>query len=525
MASASRFSASAIVHVWSGGVNRRFTRRNPTSAAASAGASPPTVATVTTSSRNSSRTLGRLTSSRMCTSTALSAGSPTAASSHPAARRRGARAAGWRRTRGTARSPSSVSGRGEITCTSMGPDSRTTRLMTEPRTSSVTPRAVAGAEDELRGVLGAGEVDEGGGHVAAGGLVVEAAQLLEQAALVAHVPVVGHEPVVRSHVDAQQLAAGPGGDAGGPADEVVGAGRAGDGDDDPLAGLPRLGDAVPLAVLLEGVVDPVGHPQQRQLAQRRQVAGAEVVGQRGVDAVGAVDVAVGHAPAERLGRHVDQLDLVGGPDDPVGDRLALADPGDALDDVVDRLEVLDVDGGDDVDAGGEQLADVLPPLVVAQAGHVGVGELVDERHLGSAGHHGVDVHLLDRRAAVGHRPAGHDLEVGDLLRGVRPAVGLDEAHDDVGAALGPAASFVEHGERLADTGGGAEVDAQRAPGRRRAPRGDGFRLGEPEVMGSGCGTHGLILARAEPLPRNPSRWRPTGPGTACTPLPGVTGRA
>jgi hypothetical protein len=49
------------------------------------------------------------------------------------------------------------------------------------------------------------------------------------------------------------------------------------------------------------------------------------------------------------------------------------------DDVVERLDVLDVDGGDDVDAGVQQLFDVLPPLLVAGAGCVGVGELVDER--------------------------------------------------------------------------------------------------------------------------------------------------
>ena len=84
-----------------------------------------------------------------------------------------------------------------------------------------------------------------------------------------------------------------------------------------------LGDAVALAVLLQGVVDPVGDPQQRQLAQRRQVAGAEVVGQGGIDLLGGVDVAVGHPAAQRLGRHVDQLDLIGGPDDLVGQGLAL----------------------------------------------------------------------------------------------------------------------------------------------------------------------------------------------------------
>ena len=83
--------------------------------------------------------------------------------------------------------------------------------------------------------------------------------------------------------------------------------------------------------------------------------------------------------------------------DRVGHRLPLVDAGDPLDDVVERLEVLDVDRGDDVDARVEQLVDVLPALLVAAAGHVGVGELVDERDRRPAGEDGVDVHLLERR--------------------------------------------------------------------------------------------------------------------------------
>ena len=177
-------------------------------------------------------------------------------------------------------------------------------------------RAVARAEHDLRGVLRPGQLDEGGGDVVARDLAVLAAELLEQLALLGHhSPPTARRPDVRpgvgDDVDADQLALGPLGDAGGPADQVVGAGRAGEGDDDPLAGLPRAGDAVALAVVLQRVVDAVGDPQQRQLAQRRQVAGPEVVAERGVDLLRAVDVAVGEPPAQRLRRHVDELDLVG----------------------------------------------------------------------------------------------------------------------------------------------------------------------------------------------------------------------
>ena len=68
--------------------------------------------------------------------------------------------------------------------------------------------------------------------------------------------------------------------------------------------------------------------------------------------------------------------------------------------------MLDVERRDDVDAGVEQLLDVLPALLVAAAGHVGVGQLVDEHPFRAAGEDGVDVHLLERRAAVGRSTGG-----------------------------------------------------------------------------------------------------------------------
>ena len=174
---------------------------------------------------------------------------------------------------------------------------------------------------------------------------------------------------------------------------------------------------------LEPLVDAVGEPEQRELAQRREVAGAEVVAERGVDAIRLVDVAVRHAAPQRLRRHVDELDLVGAAHDVVGDRLALLHAGDALDDVVHRLEVLDVERRDDVDPRLEQLLDVLPPLLVAGPGNVRVRELVDQRDVGCAGEHRVDVHLLELGAAVLDPAAGNDLEVADLLRGARAARG------------------------------------------------------------------------------------------------------
>ena len=84
----------------------------------------------------------------------------------------------------------------------------------------------------------------------------------------------------------------------------------------------------------------------------------------------------------------------------VGHGLAHADARDLRDDVVEALDVLDVEGGVDVDAGGQQLLDVQIALGVAAAGRVGVGELVDQHELRAAREDGVEVHLLERLALV-----------------------------------------------------------------------------------------------------------------------------
>ena len=143
-------------------------------------------------------------------------------------------------------------------------------------------------------------------------------------------------------------------------------------------------------------LDVLGDLAQRELAQRREVVER---GRSSASAASArscrVDLARAQPLLQRLGREVDEHDLVGLVEDPVGERLAHADAGQLEDRVVEALEVLDVDGRDDVDAGVEDLVDVLVALLVAHARRVRVRELVDQRELGRAPDDGVDVHLLE----------------------------------------------------------------------------------------------------------------------------------
>ena len=334
-----------------------------------------------------------------------------------------------------------------------------------PGQQGAQPAAAADAEHQLGGVLGAGEVQQGGGHVLADDLVVAAAQRLGQPPLRGQRGRVGPgQPVGPGDVHGQQVpAGGPGGDPGRPPDQRLALGTAGQRDHHPLAGLPGALDAVLGPVALQPLVDLVGQPEQGQLAQRGEVAGPEVVGQRRVDLLGRVDVAVRHPAAQRLGGHVDELDLLGGADHRVRHGLPLRHAGDLLHHVVQRLQVLDVQRGDDVDPGGQQLLHVLPALGVLRPRHVGVRELVDQRDLRVAGQHRGQVHLLEHRAAVADRGPRDDLQPGQQRRGVHPPVRLGERHHQVGASFLAPVALVEHGVRLAGPGRRGKVDPQPAP--------------------------------------------------------------
>ena len=131
------------------------------------------------------------------------------------------------------------------------------------------------------------------------------------------------------------------------------------------------------------------------------------------------------------GVEIDQLDRVGAIEHGVRHGLAHAHAGDLGDDVVEALDVLDVDGGIDVDAVLQQLFDVEIALRMTAAGRVGVGELVDQHDLRPAGDDGVEVHFLERLALVFDASARNDFEAVQQRLGFLASVGLDHADDDV----------------------------------------------------------------------------------------------
>ena len=100
----------------------------------------------------------------------------------------------------------------------------------------------------------------------------------------------------------------------------------------------------------------------------------------------------------------------------------------------------------------------------AAAFDVGVRQLVDKRHLRRTGEDGIDVHLGEESALVVHLARRDMLELGGQLGGGFAAVGLDDADDDILAALAAADAFTQHAEGLADAGSVAQKDLEPAAG-------------------------------------------------------------
>jgi hypothetical protein len=269
-------------------------------------------------------------------------------------------------------------------------------------------------------------------------------------------------------------------------DQLAGVGPAVDADHDPLPEHRRrlvLGQLRPeeLALLL------LGDLAQGEGAQRDQVVHAEEVGEGGADLLGGVDPSLGDPLPQRVGRQVDQDDLVGLVQQPVGEGLTDPHAGDLVDLVVEALQVLDVHGGEDVDAGLQQLLDVLPALGVAAARVVGVGQLVHQAELGRALQQPVGVHLGERPALDPGDAAGRDLQAGGAVLGGPPPVRLQVADHHVHAGRLEVTCLAEHGVGLADAGGRAEEHLEPSPravprAHRRPPRSPAGRGVEGEVQ-------------------------------------------
>ena len=321
------------------------------------------------------------------------------------------------------------------------------------------------AEEGLRDAL-LGDVGGGGGGDAFAGEVddVGAEVFGELEGGFEGALAVGGFVFVGLDVEDVELAAEAFGEAGAAGDEVAGLGAVADADGYFFGDGPVRAELLALDVVVEGAVDGAGDAVEGHFAEGDEVAAAEEVGEGALGAVDGVDVAAAHAGDEGFGGEVGDDDFVGAIEDPVGHGLADGDAGEALDARREAFDVLDVDGGEDVDVGVEEEEDVFVALGVARADDVGVGEFVDEDDLGFALEDGVDVHLVEEGAFVIDLAGGDVFELGGEFGGAFAAVGFDYADDDVFSALAAANAFREHAEGFADTGSVADEDLEAAAG-------------------------------------------------------------
>ncbi len=158
-------------------------------------------------------------------------------------------------------------------------------------------------------------------------------------------------------------------------------------------------------------VEEAGDLGKGQLAEADEVSlGKKLAIARWTRSSG-IDFAGLEALEQVLGGEVEVHNLVCAGHDFIRDAFLYADAGVLLDDVIERLEVLDIDRADDIDAGGEQVLDILVAFPVLDAGGVGVGEFVHEGDGGLAGEDGVEVHLGELDAVVLADARRDDFEV------------------------------------------------------------------------------------------------------------------
>ncbi|MNO69773.1 hypothetical protein D3C76_606320 [compost metagenome] len=232
---------------------------------------------------------------------------------------------------------------------------------------------------------------------------------------------------------------------------------------DQKAPAQRRGLAALLAVTARQVgIHPRGSSLHRQLAQRGEVGLAE----EGVDSRARlfrhVDLAFAQTLQQLARRQVDQQQLVGLLQHPVRHRLAHLHAGDVAHLVVEAFQVLDVDRGVDVDAGGKQLLDVLPALGMAAARCVAVRQFVDQRQLRRIGEQAVEIHFREADAAILGTQQRLLRQPGEQRLGLGATVGLDDT-DAQGHTLAQLALGGEqHGVGLAHPGRGAEEHLETA---------------------------------------------------------------
>ena len=214
----------------------------------------------------------------------------------------------------------------------------------------------------------------------------------------------------------------------------------------------------------EAAVDMLGDLAEGQLAQGDEIAAAEKILEGLVNLPRVVDVAPAETVLQGLRGQVHHDGFVGHQRDPVGHGLTHGDAGNGLDGRDQAFHVLDVQGGDDVNLGGEDLLHVFVSFAVLAAGDIGVRKLVDEGHLRVSRENRLDVHLLKDGSAIFELAPGDGFELLRKIDDALAVVGFDDANHHVFTAAVTPDALSQHAVGLADAGGVAEKQFEVALG-------------------------------------------------------------
>ncbi|MCY1356858.1 hypothetical protein D9M69_433240 [compost metagenome] len=189
--------------------------------------------------------------------------------------------------------------------------------------------------------------------------------------------------------------------------------------------LPQL--TIPLGQI---VIDLSRRGLHRQFAQGRQVG----LGKERIDGrprlLRHIDLAIAQSLQQFPWWQVDQQQFVGFLQYPVRQGFADLHAGDAAHLIVEAFQMLDVDRGVHIDAGGEQFLNVLPAFFVTTAGCVGVRQFVDQHQLGFGEEQTVEVHFFEQHATVLGAYQRLLRQAAEQCFGFGPAVGFDDAGND-----------------------------------------------------------------------------------------------
>ena len=208
------------------------------------------------------------------------------------------------------------------------------------------------------------------------------------------------------------------------------------------------------------VVDAFRRSPQRKFAQGREIARREKILRRALRGLGNIDLAVLQSLEQFVWRDVDENNVRSLLQDSIRHGLSHRDAGNARNDVGEAFKMLDIERRPDVDAGVEQLFDILPAFGVPAIGRVGVREFVDEDELRLSRQRGVYVEFLDDPTAIFAFATWQRLETVEERLRLRAPMRFRYAYDNIDALSLGRLRARQHRVGLADAGRGAEEHAK-----------------------------------------------------------------